>query len=138
MKEAERTALFSIPIAVLAGAGLAWAGSQGGTTVLGGVPLFAFCVGLAFLIQWLAFIPAYLLQTERFYDLSGGLTYVSVTLLAVLLGPAADIRSILLLSLWIMFLLASLPVAIGVVLLASWCIPSFPEGTEGPYIPIYR
>jgi steroid 5-alpha reductase family enzyme len=99
MKNAERTALISIPIAILAGAGLAWAGSQGGATILGGIPLFAFCVGLAFLIQWLAFIPAYLLQTERFYDLSGGLTYVSITLLAVLLSPAADVRSILLLGL---------------------------------------
>ena len=99
MKKAERTALISVPVAILAGAALAWAGSQGGATILGGIPLFAFCVGLAFLIQWLAFIPAYLLQTERFYDLSGSLTYICVTLLALLLSPATDIRSILLLIL---------------------------------------
>jgi uncharacterized membrane protein len=53
MNNAERTALISVPVAILAGAALAWAGSQGGATVLGGIPLFAFCVGLAFLIQWL-------------------------------------------------------------------------------------
>jgi hypothetical protein len=35
---------------------IALAGSQGGAT-LGGVPIFAIVVGLAFLIQWLAFIP---------------------------------------------------------------------------------
>ena len=70
----------------------------GGVNVLG-VPLFALAVGLAYLIQWLAFLPAYLLQTERFYDLSGSLTYLSVTLLAVLLGPVVDGRSILLLIL---------------------------------------
>ena len=37
----------------------------------------------AFVIQWLAFIPARLLQTERFYDLTGSATYVAVTLGAV-------------------------------------------------------
>ena len=33
---------------------------------------------LAFLIQWGAFIPAYLFQTEKFYDLTGSLTYLTV------------------------------------------------------------
>ena len=33
---------------------------------------------LAFVIQWIAFIPAYVLQTEKFYDLTGSLTYLSV------------------------------------------------------------
>jgi len=37
----------------------------------------------AFVIQWLAFIPARLLQTERFYDLTGSTTYIAVTLGAV-------------------------------------------------------
>ena len=37
----------------------------------------------AFVIQWLAFIPARLLQTERFYDLTGSATYIAVTLGAV-------------------------------------------------------
>ena len=29
-----------------------------------------------FLIQWLLFIPAYLFQTEKFYDLTGSITYL--------------------------------------------------------------
>ena len=33
---------------------------------------------LAFLIQWVLFVPAYIFQTEKFYDLSGSLTYISV------------------------------------------------------------
>ena len=33
---------------------------------------------IAFVIQWIAFIPAYLLQTEKFYDLTGSLTYLSI------------------------------------------------------------
>lgn len=33
---------------------------------------------IAFLIQWVLFIPAYIFQTEKFYDLSGSLTYISI------------------------------------------------------------
>ena len=33
---------------------------------------------LAFLIQWILFIPAYIFQTEKFYDLSGSFTYIFV------------------------------------------------------------
>jgi len=33
---------------------------------------------IAFVIQWVLFIPAYLMQTEKFYDLSGSLTYISI------------------------------------------------------------
>ena len=98
MKKADRNALFSLVIVILIGLGVALAGSQGGASVFG-VPLFALSVGLAFLIQWLAFVPAYLLQSERFYDLTGSITYISVTTLAVLLGQVIDARSILLLAL---------------------------------------
>jgi steroid 5-alpha reductase family enzyme len=98
MKKADRNALFSLVIVILIGLGVALAGSQGGASVLR-VPLFALSVGLAFLVQWLAFVPAYLLQSERFYDLTGSITYISVTTLAVLLGPVIDARSILLLAL---------------------------------------
>jgi hypothetical protein len=52
---------------------IAWAGSQGGFTV-SGIPIFALCVALAFVLQWIAFIPAFILQTEKFYDLMGSIT----------------------------------------------------------------
>jgi steroid 5-alpha reductase family enzyme len=98
MKKSDRNALLAFPVVVLIGAGVAVAGSQGGSTV-GGVPVFALCVALAFGIQWLAFIPAYLLQSEGFYDLTGSFTYITVTVVAVLLGPLADLQSLLLLAL---------------------------------------
>jgi steroid 5-alpha reductase family enzyme len=98
MKKSDRNALVAFPVVVLIGAGVAVAGSQGGSTV-GGVPVFALCVALAFGIQWLAFIPAYLLQSEGFYDLTGSFTYITVTVVAVLLGPPADLQSLLLLAL---------------------------------------
>ena len=98
MNKPDRSALIAVVMVILIGLGLALAGSQGGASVFG-IPLFAFSVGLAFLIQWLAFIPAYLLQSERFFDLTGSITYISVTIIAVLVGPVVDGRSILLLSL---------------------------------------
>ena len=74
---------------------VALAGSQNGQT-FSGIPLFAGCVGLAFLINWLAFIPAFQMQTEKFYDLTGSFTYISVTGIAVLLSADFDMRSMLL------------------------------------------
>jgi len=62
---------------------------------------------LAFLIQWVAYIPAYVFQTEKFYDLTGSLTYLSVTWYALILASSdfananvANIVIILLISLW--------------------------------------
>jgi steroid 5-alpha reductase family enzyme len=98
MKKTDRNALIAFPTVILIGLGIAWAGSQGGASALG-IPIFAFSVGLAFAIQWLAFVPAYLLQNESFFDLTGSITYISVTAIAVLLSPVVDGRSILLLAL---------------------------------------
>jgi steroid 5-alpha reductase family enzyme len=58
---------------------------------------------LAFLIQWIAFIPAYLNSTEKFFDLTGSITYITVMLVAVLLTPARDLRTwtlLVLVSIW--------------------------------------
>lgn len=98
MKTTDRNSLIAFPILILIGVLVAWAGSQGGV-LLFGVPLFAWSVGLAFLIQWLAFIPAYFLQTEKFFDLTGSLTYISVIAIAVVFSKDTDGRSILLAAL---------------------------------------
>ncbi len=98
MKTTDRNALIAFPILILIGILVALAGSQGGASVAG-VPLFALSVGLAFLIQWLVFIPAYLLQTEKFFDLTGSITYIFVIAIAVFFSKGADGRSILLAAL---------------------------------------
>ncbi len=102
MATTDRRAFFAFPVLVLAGVLVALAGSQGGASVAG-VPLFAISVGLAFLIQWLAFIPAYVFQTETFFDLTGSLTYVLVTSLSVVFSPNVDTRSLLLAALVIIW-----------------------------------
>jgi steroid 5-alpha reductase family enzyme len=62
---------------------------------------------LAFLIQWVAYIPAYVFQTEKFYDLTGSLTYLSVTWYALILASGDFVNAnlantviVLLISIW--------------------------------------
>lgn len=95
MEGKTRKALVSLPIVVVAGVLIALAGSQGGST-LAGMPVFALGVAAAFVIQWLVFIPSYRAQTEKFYDLTGALTYISITVLLVILSPGVDARGLLL------------------------------------------
>ena len=82
-------------IVYLLGVAIAWAGSQG-STITGALPVFAWCALLAFALQWGAFVPAYLKQTEKFYDLTGSITYISCIALALALSGHNDPRSILL------------------------------------------
>lgn len=87
-----RSSLIAIVVALVIGALVAIAGSQGGATV-GGVPLFALAVAAAFATQIIAFIPAMLLQTERFFDLTGSLTFLVISAALVLSTPMPDARS---------------------------------------------
>ena len=38
---------------------------------------------MTFVIQWIAYIPAFLFKTEKFYDLTGSLTYIGTILFAL-------------------------------------------------------
>ncbi|MBB1513327.1 DUF1295 domain-containing protein [Tessaracoccus sp. MC1627] len=94
----DRQSLIALPLVVLIGALVALAGSQGGATVAG-IPVFAMAVAAAFVIQWVVFIPSFAAQTERFFDLTGSLTYISITVAIVLLTPGVDARALLLAAL---------------------------------------
>ena len=78
-------------VVILPGAAVALAGSVDGAR-WHGVPVLVLCAAVAFSMQWLAFIPAYLRQTERYYDLTGSATYLTVTALALALTPAPGAR----------------------------------------------
>jgi steroid 5-alpha reductase family enzyme len=94
MENTDRNAWLVTPVTILLGLLVALAGSQGGATIAG-IPIFALAVGLAFLIQWLVFIPAYIYQTEKFFDLTGSLTYLSVITFALLSSARMDGRALL-------------------------------------------
>lgn len=44
------------------------------------LPVVKSAVIIAFIMQWVFFLPAYFLQTEKFYDIVGSLTYLTVVL----------------------------------------------------------
>ncbi|MCV0334732.1 DUF1295 domain-containing protein [Microbacterium sp.] len=90
--KSSRSSVIAILAALVIGALVAVAGSQNGATI-GGIPLFALAVAAAFAIQVIAFIPAMLLQTERFFDLTGSLTFFAISAALVLLTPQPDARS---------------------------------------------
>jgi steroid 5-alpha reductase family enzyme len=95
MTQSERRRLLALPVALGLLAGLAWAGSRGGSE-MAGIPVFGLCVALAVTIQWVAFVPAYVARTERYFDLTGSLTYLTLVAVALFFGPGPDARSTLL------------------------------------------
>ena len=72
-----------------------------------GIDLVVKVIFLAFAIQWIAFIPAYVFQTEKFYDLTGSLTYLSVVWFSLYSSSnnfinlnGANLAIVLLITLW--------------------------------------
>lgn len=89
-------------VALLLGAGIGWAGSQG-SAAWGGLPLFAIAGIVIYLIHWLVFIPSYIFQTEHYFDLTGSITYLSSLAAVAILHPALDTRGLvlcLLIAIW--------------------------------------
>jgi steroid 5-alpha reductase family enzyme len=67
---------------------IAYAGGLGGLQ-LNGMPLLMLCGILSFAVQWVFFIPAFIYQTEKYFDLTGSITFISLSLLMIYLGGTA-------------------------------------------------
>jgi steroid 5-alpha reductase family enzyme len=81
--------LFSLLIGFLA--------SEPGALIAGLPNLIAMAV-VIFAIQWLAFIPAFIFQTEKFYDLIGSITYLTAVIIGIFTADQLDLRSIIIAS----------------------------------------
>lgn len=88
-------ALIASLLCVAVAAGVGWAVSVDSVD-RGGLPAIVWCIIAAFAVNWVAYIPSLILKTERFFDLTGSLTYISVTVLALVLGNNNEVTS------WIM------------------------------------
>ncbi len=92
------SALLAIGATLLVGGLVAWAGSQASVLAFG-VPLFALCAAVSFGVNWIVYVPSYLARTERFYDLTGSATYLTLLLCALLFGGPVELRSLLIATL---------------------------------------
>lgn len=94
--------IIGIILAIGIGAGLAAVGGLESVSIQS-LPLFTIAIALAYIIQWVVFIVALILKSEKFYDLVGSLTYTTITAAIVLLSPDISPRSVLLLVLIVMW-----------------------------------
>jgi steroid 5-alpha reductase family enzyme len=85
--------MFTVLVATLLGLGFAWMAGSSGISAYG-YPVFVICAAVAFAINWLAFIPSALAQTDKFYDLTGAITYLSIIGVACVLSAPLDMRAI--------------------------------------------
>lgn len=63
-------------------------------------PISIICMALSFIIHWLVFIPSYFYKTEKFYDITGTVAYMSILittayLLSIIKNEVVLLRSIL-------------------------------------------
>lgn len=84
--------LLVVLVASTLGLAFAW-GASGGSAMLAGWPAVFVCAALAFAVNWLAFIPAAAFQSDRFYDTTGALTYLTVIAAACAASWPLDPRS---------------------------------------------
>ena len=85
--------IIGIAVAVTLSMLIAIAGSNN-STLFDGMPIFMLCASVGFVLHWLGFIPAYLFQTEHYFDLIGSISYVATVALAFILMPSFDARGL--------------------------------------------
>ena len=62
------------------------------------LPLVKNLILLIFSIQWISFIPAYIFQTEKFFDLTGSITYLTTVLAALYITDSGKISDYVIVS----------------------------------------
>lgn len=83
-------------VVTLVVAALVAAAGSAGSVRIAGMPLFAICGLLAFVVHWIVFVPSYVFRTEHYFDLAGSIAYLSVVGCALLGNPDRDSRTIVL------------------------------------------
>lgn len=94
MTDQRRRSIIGIIVSLMIGALVILAGSDGSTQV-GSIAVFAVCGLLAYVINWVVFVPSNRAKTEHYFDLTGSITYLTVTAVAVVLSDDLDARAII-------------------------------------------
>ena len=94
MRQDQIISVVGIVAALLLAMPIAYLGSQNGAS-FAGLPVFMLCGLVAFIVQWVMFIPAWIYHTEHYFDLTGSLTYITLTIFALLTAGLGNERALL-------------------------------------------
>jgi steroid 5-alpha reductase family enzyme len=94
MRKDQIISISGIAAALLLAVPIGYLGSHNGAS-FAGLPVFMLCGLVAFIVQWIMFIPAWIYQTEHYFDLTGSLTYITLTIFALLTAGLGNERAIL-------------------------------------------
>ena len=75
-------------------AGLIVSAVGNNSVTFSGYSAVLYCAAICIGVQWLAWIPASMAKTERFYDLTGGLTYLTVVGFSLWAGSQSEAPSL--------------------------------------------
>ena len=75
-------------------AGLIVSAVENNSVTFSGYSAVLYCAVICIGVQWLAWIPASMAKTERFYDLTGGLTYLTVVGFSLWAGSQSETPSL--------------------------------------------
>ena len=94
MTDQNRNSLIGIVASLAIGTLVILAGSDGSTKV-GSLAVFALCGILSYVINWIVFVPSNQAKTEHYFDLTGSITYLTLTVVALLLSDDLDARAVI-------------------------------------------
>ena len=106
---------FVILLVFLFGLIIALAGSHNSVSY-NAVPLLIVCLMVSFVFHWIAFIPSYMLRTEKYYDISGTVSYLLLLFTSSYLTVQFTDKTLHTRSIFIMFLVAIWALRLGIFL----------------------
>ena len=106
---------FVILLVFLFGLIIALAGSHNSVSY-NAMPLLIICLMVSFVFHWIAFIPSYMLRTEKYYDISGTVSYLLLLFTSSYLTVQLTDKTLHTRSIFIMFLVAIWALRLGIFL----------------------
>ena len=94
MTTQQRNSWLGIVASLVIGALVILAGSDASTKV-GSIAVFALCGIVSYVINWIVFVPSNAAKTEHYFDLTGSITYLALTALALALSDDLDARAVI-------------------------------------------
>ena len=106
---------FNILIIILFACVVSFGGSYN-STWHSGYPILFLCMVASFIVHWVLFIPSFLANTEKFYDITGTVAYLVVLFIASLLTMDSSSGKLELRSMFIIGMVSFWAIRLGIFL----------------------